>query len=231
MSKRKYRRLTPAEWAEARALWESGETVLQELSVRFGVSERALQAHFAKHSTLKGSKAKELAAAVQETVFADIFEDPAAARAKGRQARTAPDQNATKIEGLIMGQLAEAQKDPANAHRALSALRALALATQALERAHSMKWASSASISWKMLRNFLYCRSSTTPKRRSRRSGESSGRPIRTKASALRKRRSRHEQIVPFRLQKGDLVVLVMGPLITSRAWTHRSPRKRRTLE
>lgn len=142
MSKRKYRRLTPAEWAEARALWESGETVLQELSVRFGVSERALQAHFAKHSTLKGSKAKELAAAVQETVFADIFEDPAAARAKGRQARTATYENATKIEGLIMGQLAEAQKDPANAHRALSALRALALATQALERAHSMKWAS-----------------------------------------------------------------------------------------
>jgi hypothetical protein len=63
MSKRKYRRLTPAEWAEARALWESGETVLQELSVRFGVTERALQAHFKKHSTLKGSKAKELAAA------------------------------------------------------------------------------------------------------------------------------------------------------------------------
>ena len=134
--------MTPTEWAEARALWESGEITLEELGVRFAITERALQVHFRKHATLKGSKAKEVAAAVQQAVFADIFEDPAVARAKGREARAAAYENASKIEGLIMAQVTEAQKDPSNAYRASSALRMLALATQALERAHSMKWAS-----------------------------------------------------------------------------------------
>jgi hypothetical protein len=142
MSKRRYKRMSPTEWAEARALWETGEVTLQELAVRFGVTERALQAHFKKSSIVKGCKAKEMAAAVQQAVFADIFEDPAITRAKEREARAAAYENATKIEKLIMGQLAEAQKDPANAHRASSALRALAIASQALERVHSMKWAS-----------------------------------------------------------------------------------------
>jgi len=118
--------MNPTEWAEARALWETGEVTLQELAVRFGVTERALQAHFKKSSIVKGCKAKEMAAAVQQAVFADIFEDPAITRAKEREARAAAYENATKIEKLIMGQLAEAQKDPANAHRASSALRALA---------------------------------------------------------------------------------------------------------
>ena len=142
MPKRKYKRLAAAEWAEARALWETGEATLEELSLRFGITERALQVHFRKHATLKGSKAKEVAAAVQQAVFADIFEDSAVARAKGREARAAAYGNATQIEGLIMAQVSEAQKDPANAYRASSALRMLALAMQALERAHSMKWAS-----------------------------------------------------------------------------------------
>jgi len=142
MGKRRYKRMSPMEWAEARAFWETGEITLEELALRFDVTERALQAHFKKHSTIKGSKAKEMAAAVRKEVFADILEDPAAMRAKGREARAAAYENATQIEGLIMAQLAEAQKDPGNAYRASSALRVLALATQALERTHSMKWAS-----------------------------------------------------------------------------------------
>jgi hypothetical protein len=142
MPKRKYKRLAAAEWAEARALWETGEATLEELSLRFGITERALQVHFRKHATLNGSKAKEVAAAVQQAVFADIFEDPAVARAKGREARAAAYAHATQIEGLIMAQVSQAQKDSANAYRASSALRALALASQALERVHSMKWSS-----------------------------------------------------------------------------------------
>jgi hypothetical protein len=69
MPKRKYKRLAAAEWAEARGLWETGEATLEELSLRFGITERALQAHFRKHSTIKGSKAKEVAAALAAPVL------------------------------------------------------------------------------------------------------------------------------------------------------------------
>jgi hypothetical protein len=139
---RKYKRLSATEWAEASALWQTGEVTLGELSARFEVTERALQSHFKKHAIVKGSEAKEVIASVQKEIFADILEDPAVMRAKGREARVAAYENASKIEGLIMAQVAEAQKDPVNAHRASSALRALAIASQALERVHSMKWAS-----------------------------------------------------------------------------------------
>jgi hypothetical protein len=60
--------LTPSQWAEIRALWETGETTLNELSERYGVTTRTLQAHFAKQKAVKGSKAKEIAAAVTEAV-------------------------------------------------------------------------------------------------------------------------------------------------------------------
>jgi hypothetical protein len=141
MSKRRYKRMSPTEWAQARAFWETGEITLEELAVRFDVTQRALQAHFRKHSTIKGSKAKELATAVQEAVFADIFEDPVALRAKGRDARSAAFENAGRIERLVMAQVDESLKDPANAYRAASAIRALSLAAQAIERTHKIRWA------------------------------------------------------------------------------------------
>lgn len=141
MSKRKYARLSPAQWAEIRALWETGEVTLNELADQFCVTERGIQMHFKKHGTIKGAKAKAIAAAVQEEVFADLFEDPAAMRAKGREARSAAFANAGKIEELVMAQVDAALKTPTEAYRAASAIRALSLAAQAIERTHKIRWA------------------------------------------------------------------------------------------
>jgi hypothetical protein len=132
--------LAPSRWAEIRALWETGETTLSELSDRYGVATRTLQAHFAKQDTVKGSKAKEIAAAVTEAVFADNFEDRDVRIAKGREARSKAFANASTIEALIMAQVQEAQKDPTASFRATGAIKALSIAAQALERIHAMKW-------------------------------------------------------------------------------------------
>ena len=69
-TKRRYKRLTPAEWAEAEALWKTGGPTLDELAARFAVTVRALQAHFAKHGIQKGAAAAALASAVEERVLA-----------------------------------------------------------------------------------------------------------------------------------------------------------------
>lgn len=138
---RKYTKLAPTTWAEIRALWQTGDPTLEELSVRFGVTTRTLQAHFEKHKTVKGEKAKEIAIAVREAVHAEYLETSDAVIAKAKEARASAFNNAEIIEGLVMAQLSAAQTDPAAAFRASAAIKTLALAAQALERIQCIKTA------------------------------------------------------------------------------------------
>ena len=136
---RKYAKLTPATWAKIRALWETGEPTLEELSARFSVTTRALQSHFKKHKTIKGEKAKEIAAAVREAIYSDYLDDREAVIAKAKECRAAAFSRAETIETLIMGQITAAQKEPAAAFKASAAIKTLALAAQALERTQAIK--------------------------------------------------------------------------------------------
>jgi hypothetical protein len=137
--KRPYKRLTPAVWAEIRALWETGETTLAELSDRYGVRTRTLQAHFEKHGTKKAAKAKEIAAVVAAEIHAAMTFDTESRVQLGKEAQAAAYNNAVIIERLVMAQLEVAQKTPENAFKAATAIKTLSLAAQALERLHGMK--------------------------------------------------------------------------------------------
>jgi hypothetical protein len=140
-AKRKYARLAPAVWAEIRAHWETGEPTLEDLAAQYSVTTRALQSHFAKHKSVKGSKAKAIAASVQEAVFVERFDDQDKRVLKGREARWIAVANAEKIETAIMGQVEQAQKDPASVVRASAMIKMLNLASQGLDRMHALKWA------------------------------------------------------------------------------------------
>ena len=136
---RRYTRLSPATWAEIRALWETGEPTLAELSDRYGVATRTLQVHFEKHGTVKGSKAREIAAAVKEEVFGEQLADKDLTTQRAKETREAAYRNAVTVENLVMAQLQEAQKDPASAFKAAAAIKSLSLAAAALERLHGLK--------------------------------------------------------------------------------------------
>lgn len=138
-SKRKYVRLDKATWAEIEALWEAGDTTLQELEERYDVSRRALQTHFSKRNLEKGSKATELAAAVKAQVLSESLanQDDTVQRAKA--ARESAYNNAVLLENLITTQLAIVQKDPSLAPKLGSILKGLSLAAGALERVQDMK--------------------------------------------------------------------------------------------
>jgi hypothetical protein len=121
-------------------LWETGEPTLAELSERYGVSTRTLQVHFEKHGTVKGSKAREIAAAIKEQVFGEMLDDPDLKLKRAKETREAAYRNAVVVENLVMAQLQEAQKDPATAYRAAAAIKSLSLAAATLERTHTLKW-------------------------------------------------------------------------------------------
>src|ERR1700722_15991109 len=139
-TKRKYQRLTPSVWAKICAEWEVGDVTLAELSDRFGVNTRTLQAHFAKHAVAKGAKAAQLESSVKEELFKLELDGKDDVIQRARATRETAYQNAVTVETLIMAQLELAQKDPSQAFKAASAVKLLSLAAAGLERLHALKW-------------------------------------------------------------------------------------------
>lgn len=137
--KRRYVKLSEAEWAQLEAEYSVGDSTLEELSARHGPSVRAIQMRFADRGISKGSATATLAAAVAERVHANALNDADALAAKARQAREDAFDGADLIERLVIGQLQAAQHDPAAASRMSGTLRALGLAAQTLERTHALK--------------------------------------------------------------------------------------------
>ena len=137
--KRKYVRLSSSKWAELRAYWESGDHGLAELSDRYGVSPRAIQSHLSKLGSLKGAKAAEMAAVVQKEIFKDELGDRGTLVFRAKETRETIYANATTIVDLMMAQLQIAQKNPAQAFKAATAVKMLSLAAGTLERVQAVK--------------------------------------------------------------------------------------------
>ena len=138
--KRKYVRLSPSVWAEICALWEVGDVTLPDLAECYSVHTRTLQAYFAKHKIIKGSKAAALATSVKEEIYSNGLGDRDLTIQRARETREAAYKNASMVEGLIVGTLNAMQKDPSKTLGLTSKLKALALAAAGLERLHDLKF-------------------------------------------------------------------------------------------
>jgi hypothetical protein len=136
---RKYVRLEPSTWASIRAEWECGDTTLAELSERYNVAQRTLQAHFAQHGTTKGSEAQALAVTVRERVFEQQLSDPDLLASRARDIRESAFRDAQNIEDILAAQLEAARLDPSSAIKAVGLIKALSLAAATLERTHDLK--------------------------------------------------------------------------------------------
>ena len=140
MTKRRYTRLSPATWSEIRAHWELGEVTLPELADRYAVAERTLQSHFAKHRTVKGAKAAEVAATIRQKVFEEELPDVDLVKGRAKDVRERAYRNATALEELVMNQVEIARSDPGQAMRAATIIKGLAIAANALDRLHDLKF-------------------------------------------------------------------------------------------
>lgn len=137
--KRKYTRLNPSKWAEVDALWELGDVTLPELSDRFDVSTRALQAHFEKNGVVKGSKARELAIEIRAEIFTRSQGDRDDIVRLAGETHHRTFVSASTVEDMIVRQLQHLAANPAETYRTAAIMKTLSLAAQALERLHSLK--------------------------------------------------------------------------------------------
>lgn len=80
------KQLTPAQWAEVVTLWELGETQLEDLSKKYGISISGLSKGLRSRGATKGSRAHEVAAKVKEAAIAARVEDTVSAEQE-RQAK------------------------------------------------------------------------------------------------------------------------------------------------
>ncbi|WP_288583008.1 hypothetical protein [uncultured Methylobacterium sp.] len=138
-SKRSYVKLPENEWAEVEALWAAGSATLAELSQRYGVTERGLQAHFAKHGTVKGASAKALAVQVNARVQAAQEADVEDLAERAKIIRDTTYAAASKTEKMLAATLDAADADPSQIYAAAAKIKMLMNAAATLERLHALK--------------------------------------------------------------------------------------------
>lgn len=118
------KRLTPAEWAEACALYETGSAKMTEIAERFGVTISAVSQHFRKNGVVRGSKAAAVTKAVEEAVVSKAVTEATGfeqlRRKRIEDTRTQHYSYAQALSSEIMRQIAEAK----SAGRALSSVEA-----------------------------------------------------------------------------------------------------------
>ncbi len=139
--RRKYVKLSPVQWAEARAAYAAGGVTVEDLAARYGVNVRTLFAHMARHAVTKGCAAAALAGAVETKILNEALLDGDDLGRRICESRDRVYQDAERLQALAMAQV-QALQDPATALGASAALRSLDLAASILNRIQRARWVS-----------------------------------------------------------------------------------------
>lgn len=105
------KRLSPKQWAEAEALWESGEFTLVDLSRKFGITTNSIYAHMKKVGIEKGAKAAKHKAKVAEEVTKAATEDATILAARVRETKEEHYKMATGIAKLTWAEVLTAKQN------------------------------------------------------------------------------------------------------------------------
>lgn len=105
--KRKYKKLSPADWASIEALYSSGGTTLAELSDEYGVSVRSIQLHLAKDGLKKGEAEAAVKEAAKARIVARAMPQAEALADRIRLARDTALADAEELQNFIRETLAE----------------------------------------------------------------------------------------------------------------------------
>lgn len=101
-------KLTQAQWAEAEALWETGEYTLKDLSDKFGIRPESMSRGLKSRGSVKGSASvkEEIKKAVAEAAS----EDPAARAAKIKEVKDRHERFNGVLFGLMSAKLTECKR-------------------------------------------------------------------------------------------------------------------------
>ena len=133
----KYTRMTPKQWAEAEALWESGEVTFAQLSAKFGKHVRTFKFHFKNHGIVRGSKKAAIKAAVHDA----MSEEAAVLAARIRETKEDHYKMASGIAKLAWSEILQAKSSGSPLASVINNLKALDTAAAVLVKMRSERYA------------------------------------------------------------------------------------------
>jgi hypothetical protein len=137
----KHTRLTPKQWAEAEALWESGDVTYAQLSARFGKHKSTFVEHFRKKKIVRGAKKAEVAAAVKEEVAKAVVDDATVLAARIKETKEEHYKMAAGLAKLTWNEILAAKRDGLPFATILNNLKSLDSAMSVLKKAREERWA------------------------------------------------------------------------------------------
>ena len=133
-TKKKHARLTPKQWAEAEALWESGEITYEGLAKRFGKDKRVFWEHFKRRGIVKGAKSAEHKARVAAEVTKAAQEEAALLAARIRETKEFHYNVNDKLSKLVWAEILQARQNNEPVATRFNNLKALELAVSTLKK-------------------------------------------------------------------------------------------------
>lgn len=140
-AKPKSKRLTPKQWAEAEALWESGEVTLSDLVAKFHIHKTSFQKRFAERGIKKGAKKEEHARRVAEEVTKAAIDDATVLAARIRETKEEHYKMAASLAKLTWAEILAAKQNGSPMAVALNNLKALDAAMAVLKKAREERYA------------------------------------------------------------------------------------------
>lgn len=131
----KKRNLTPKQWAEVEALWESGTVIYEDLVKKFGCSTSTFERHFKKHKTVKGAAAAAAKKKVEERLALAAVDEATLTAARIRETKESHYKMASGLAQLAFNEILQAKKDHNPVSVALNNLKALDAAMNVIKKA------------------------------------------------------------------------------------------------
>lgn len=135
------KRLTPAEWAEAEALWQSGTVVYDDLEKKYGVAVSTFQRHFKNRGVVKGSRADLTKKAVEDKLKAAALDDATILAARIKETKEQHYTMATNLGKLIWNEILEAKKASTEVSVKINNIKTLKEAAQGLALVRAERYA------------------------------------------------------------------------------------------
>lgn len=136
------KRYPPASvWAEAEALWASGDVTLVELAKKVGVSQTSVSLHMKKRGVTKGEKAKEHSERISKRIAEDVLGESTIVSSRIKETKEEHYKMAKGLARLVWNEVVAAQTK-GGAYGAIQAnLKSLEIASNTLAKLRQERWA------------------------------------------------------------------------------------------
>lgn len=133
--------MTPKQWREAEAMWESGDFTYDDLVKKFGKSVSTFERHFKKHGIVKGSKAAATKKKVEEKLAAAAVDEATILAARIKETKEEHYKMASAIGKLTWNEILKTKQDGVPIATALNNIKTLDAALSVISKARTEKWA------------------------------------------------------------------------------------------